>query len=348
MAGVRLDGDQAGLQKPFVIHDRVPRGHHRVDGTVPREHRHLHRDVEHLPDGVGVHALVLQVAVTVAAFHGSLQEGVDLVLVAQRERGVLAALPVLVEAGLQAAAHELLHRLLGITLHAGVDGGIDLQAVAVDVIRLAVGTIMGVGPFGEFLAELLAEIGGLTAVVVHHPEMRHVDGDLRHGVVDGLGDIVVLHHALQHQVAALHGAFGVAHRAESGRGVHHAGHQGTLLEVQVLWVLVEEGLGRRTDAIGVVPEGHRVEVHGDDLVFRVVVFELGGGDPFLELAKHQLGLAQVLAAGKQVLGQLLGDSTAAAFLVAREHAVGHAEQRLAVDARVLVETLVLDAYQSLG
>ena len=78
------------------------------------------------------------------------------------------------------------------------------------------------------------------------------------------------------------------------------------------------------------------------------MLELGGRDPFLELAQHEFGATEVLATREEVLGQLLRDGRATAFIVAGQHTIGHTEQGFLVDARVLGETLVLDADEGLG
>ena len=348
LARVRLDGDKAGLQEPLVVTDGIHRAHHRVDGAFPREDGHANGAVELGLDRVPAHAFVFQVAVAVGALHRSLQDMVDFVGSHIGEGCVLLALPVVVEHGLQLAAHEFFDGFLGIALHARVDGGIDTQSVAVDIVRRAVGAEGVLSPLGQLAAQELTEVGGLTAVVIHHAEVRHVDGNQRDGVALGLGDVAVVSHLLQHEVAAYQRTLGVAHRAKPCRRVDHTRHQGTFLDVEVFGRLVEEGFGRRADTKGIVTKSHGVEVHRHNLFLGIVVFQLGCRNPLLELAQHEFRSAQVLSTRKQVFSQLLRDGGAATFLASRQHAEGHANQGAFVDAGVFGETLVLDADQGFG
>ena len=156
-------------------------------------------------------------------------------------------------------------------------------------------------------------------------------------------------HARKHEVAARDGIVRIAHGGIACRSVHHAHQHGSLLHVQFVGLLVEEGMGRRLDAVGVRAELHRIEVHRNDLLLGVVVFEFEGCDPLLEFRRHELGLADDGAAvagrvaRKEVLGQLLGDGRAAALrgVLQQQGLHGHTRQRGDVDARVAAEADVL-------
>ena len=57
--------------------------------------------------------------------------------------------------------------LIGIDLHPGVDGGIDLQSVRVEVKGFAGrGVLMFFTPFLQLVADDVAEIGGQSVVLV--------------------------------------------------------------------------------------------------------------------------------------------------------------------------------------
>ena len=73
------------------------------------------------------------------------------------------------------------------------------------------------------------------------------------------------------------------------------------------------------------------------------MLQLSGGNPFLELAQHEFGFAEVFATGEQVLGQLLRNGATAAFLPSCQHAESYAEQGSLIDAGVLGETFILNA-----
>ncbi len=156
-------------------------------------------------------------------------------------------------------------------------------------------------------------------------------------------------HARKHEVAAGERPLGIAHGRIERRSVDHADEHSGLLHIELVGLLVEKGVGRRLDAerVGTVLDG--IEIHGGDLLLGVVVFELEGRNPLLELGRNELGRADDLAAvahrvaRKEVLGQLLGDGRTAA-LRGVEHTHGfhrHAGQRRDVDARMAAETDVL-------
>ena len=156
-------------------------------------------------------------------------------------------------------------------------------------------------------------------------------------------------HAVEHQIAARKRVVIVAYGRVARGGVHHAHEYGRLLYVQLVGRLAEEGAGGGLDAVGVRAVCHRVEIHGGDLLLGIVVFELEGRDPLLELRLHELERTAHLAAvacrvaREEVLGQLLGYGAAAALRVALQHdgLDTHAEERRDIDTRVVAETHIL-------
>ena len=269
----------------------------------------------------------------------------------------------------------LRHGFFGIFLHPRVDGGVDAQAVAVEVILRAVGlavlvepSVEGILPPGEGIgaiifhlrvtgtlgfrrvhkfAEHIAKIGSVTGVMVLLP-VGHHDGDLRDRVEFGFREIVRPPHLLEHVVAAGQRLLRVQRGIVARRLVDHTHEASPLLDRQFRRVLGEEGIGGGLDAIGIAAEEDLVEIHRHDLLLRVVALDLDGGDPFLQLDADHLDLASArdLAAhvltGIEGLGELLGDRTAAALRrVAHQQGLHrHAAQAAEVDAGMPVEARV--------
>ena len=120
--------------------------------------------------------------------------------------------------------------MLGIALHARVDGSVNPQSVGVDIVGCTIRLEVALAPASQSVfipfrhikivlffrivvfalgfgsvhhgAKVFSEIGGLSRVVVFDAEMRHVQRDLGDGVVFGLGEVTVFGHLSEHQVAA--------------------------------------------------------------------------------------------------------------------------------------------------
>ena len=286
------------------------------------------------------------------------------------ERAVALAPQLAVECFLEIASHVLGHSLLGVLLHLVVDGGIDAQAVPVEVVGGAVALLVLVQPavdrvvvpaeriVREVLRELVvralgtrglhvaaehvAEIGRVAGVVVLHLEIQG-NGNLTEGIALRLGQVAALLHLPDHEVAALQGAVGVEDGVVARGLVDHAHQQGGLLDREVGRLLGEVRLRGSLHAVGAAAEEDGVQVHVHDLVLGVVPLDLDGGDPLLELDAHHLELVADLAARIESLGELLGDGTAAALagVPHQQRLEEHAGETLHVDARMLVEAGVL-------
>ena len=269
----------------------------------------------------------------------------------------------------------LIDGFLGIFLHARVDGGIDAQAVGIDVIALAVAFLVFVAPAEEgvvhpchrvdfilavvprgivlhlglhghhVLPDELAEIHGHAVLVGAAVEVEH-QGLHAGRVVVGPRDVAGVVHLPQHHVSALLATLFVAHGIIVRGVLTHAYEGGTFGKVQVLRLLAEISVGGRLDAHGVVQEVEVVQIHGDDFLLGEVALQLDGNYPldgFLQEALHgALGLFR-----EQLLGQLLGDGTAAAGTRLTHQAALHdgTPQGLEVYARMFVETFVLCGHQ---
>ena len=373
VARTRLDGHEGRPEEGLVVADGVVRGHERIDiaRLLPGEQAHGHFLREALRDlRVGI-ARGLHHPVAVAPAAGLVHGDVHHLLVRiVRERRMLAGADLLPEGLLQVLAQVLDDRLLGVALHLVVDGGIDAEAVLVQVIRRTVALEVlvqpavqrVVGPGEGVHAEVLHGGVGLAPGALgghrpaqHVPEVRayaggavhaagmQFDGELPEGVALRLRQIVLVPHAPEDQVAALQGLVRVDGGVVARGLVHHAHQDGALLHLQVDGILAEELQGSGLDAVGVGAEENRVQVHVHDFLLRVVALQLDRGDPLAELDPDHVQLGGVLLAGVEGLRQLLGDGGAAtlAGIAGQERLEQDAEQAGDVDAGMVVETGVL-------
>ncbi len=229
------------------------------------------------------------------------------------------------------------HGLVGPGLHARIDGGVDHQAVAVDVIAMAVGPVhqpaaqcphkVRCRAFGDFLAlEIQAQRAGLEPVEL------------------GFGQHLALDHLAQYGVAALHGALGVAHRVVVAGALEHAHQGGGFQHRELVGAFVEIGACRHLDAEGVVEKRDRIQIGLQDLVLGVERLDLVGGHGFLELAAER-GVAPHFFR-VEVARQLLGDG-GAALAVPRQGVDDRGGGAAPVQPVVFVETVVFGGDQCL-
>jgi hypothetical protein len=139
-------------RKRFVVLDGVEGAHFHLLHAVVGEDLRLPGRVHHNVDRVGVvFVALLQPLVEAGPLGYHFNESGNFAVIFVHPR--VAALPVLVEAALH-VAHLLPHGGFGLFLEAGVDGGVDFQAVGVEVVAV-------------FLAPLVEErIHGRTVVIV--------------------------------------------------------------------------------------------------------------------------------------------------------------------------------------
>ena len=140
LSGVRVHAHESGAQELLVVAYGVDGRHHRVHVAVVGEHRHVGRRVEGVVYLLLRRAVLLHGDVSLALRHRPCHDGVDLFgceVSAERRVGALLGV-FLVEGRLQEPCHVAVDRLLGISLHARVDGGVYAQAVGVDVPEGAV------------------------------------------------------------------------------------------------------------------------------------------------------------------------------------------------------------------
>ena len=194
---------------------------------------------------------------------------------------------------------------------------------------------------------------GVGQLVAHVAREVGVGQNARHGglggvQLDGLGlhrvgllrrDNPVGHHAVEHGVAALQAVVRIIDGVVVGGRLGNAHERGRLVQREVLRVLGEVALGGGLDTVGTGTVVDSVQVHEQDLVFGVLLFQLLGNVHLADLALE--GDVAHLVGKNRVAHELLSDGGSALQLAAHEvvhERAGHTE---VVDAGVGVEALVL-------
>ena len=269
------------------------------------------------------------------------------------------------------------HRLLGILLHPRINGGIDLQTIGIEVIKLAIRPFVLVAPaehrvgfpsqrvFTEFLSlprgiitpfrffgrqgqtQILPEIGSQAILMI---QTGKTDGK-RQGfqrVTFGLAQVTRLDHLLQDRIPTASCTFVLAYRIEIGRILAHTDQGCRLLDFQGFRGTAKIDTGCRLNTHRIVEEIKLVQIHVDDLLLRIVAFQLDGNDPFdgfLEKTLHHI----VGTGREELLGQLLRDrTTATSTLLHQDASFDHGTHQTGkVDATVLGKADVLRCNQCL-
>ena len=244
---------------------------------------------------------------------------------------------------------HLLHgSLLGIFLHAGVDGGIDLQTACVKVIAVIL------APVFQMVGHCLAEVFCLTVVVALHAVVE-LNGNLLQTVVFGLCEVAMQQHVVHHHVATLKGVLWIGDGIVEGGGLQHSHEHGCLFGGQSFGGGVEIGLTGRLDTVCVASEVNRVGIHCENFVLVEDHFQLGGDNPLLGLHDEHLQAGNLSentrgilgADAEHILGQLLRDGAGSTGILVHNGILGSSEETDGVNAFVLIETLVLRVNQSL-
>ena len=285
-----------------MVTDRIPRRHQRIHRSVPTEDTHLDRLLELASDLLLFQSLLLQRPVTIGLVHGTHQHRIDLtrrhIL---REGSIAAPLFLLEEGWLQLLTHMIAHRLLGILLHPRINGGIDLQTIGIEVIKLAIRPFVLVAPaehrvgfpsqrvFTEFLSlprgiitafrffgrqgqtQILPEIGSQAILMI---QTGKTDGK-RQGfqrVTFALAQVTRLDHLLQDRIPTASCTFVLAYRIEIGRILAHTDQGCRLLDFQGFRGTAKIDTGCRLNTHRIVEEIELVQIHVDDLLLRIVAF----------------------------------------------------------------------------
>ena len=163
--------------------------------------------------------------------------------------------PVVVERLLH-LFHLLDSCFLGIALHTGVNGGVNLQAVTVEVV--AVFTTPGL----QFVLDSLTEIKRLSVVVVLDTIVE-VDGFHLQRIKGLFRQVFVNQHVVEHHVAAFQRVVGIDAWVVVSRGLQQSNEDGRLVGGQLLGCRSEVRLGSRLDAESIRTEIHGVGIHGE-------------------------------------------------------------------------------------
>ena len=238
-----------------------------------------------------------------------------------------------------ALAGSWLRAAAALQLHRRVERGVDPQPAPVQlVVALLERGAEDVGALQQVLTQRLGVVarrhllGGQRADALWQHELATLRARL------GAADVAVVDQAAEHLREPVPAALGVVDRV-IGRGrPHQPGQERRLDERQLVHVLGEVGLGSGLDAVGVVPEEHRVQVALEDLGLRELLLQhLGVVDLQQLVAPVTIEARQVL-----VLHHLHGDRGCPLLGgVGGEVGQRRPHQAAQVHAVVLVELVVL-------
>ena len=267
------------------------------------------------------------------------------------------AAPVVVELLLH-DGHLSGHGVLRMLLDAGVDGGVNLKTVHVEIQAVGAVAVLHQTFHAEHVdvfAEVLAEVGrdAVGGVLLRMLPAQHYGQRLERielrlgGGASAEGHPSVLIEVVQDDVATREGVLGMQPGVVGRSGFEQTHQHGGLLVGEAVGRRAEIAARRRLDAEGVGAEVHRVEIHREDVLLGVEELQLLGHNPLLHLHHQQLHAGDVAAeaggvAGahaEEVLGQLLRDGGGAAG-VALHHVLAGGEEPLEVHSVMVVEALV--------
>ena len=238
-----------------MVFDGINGPHDRIfsAGIVPGKHAHGNFLVKGFADLFIFHSFFLQVTPAVALFGGSFYH-------------VFITLPHGSFFDILLAVQEFLHvvdmfgyRFLGIQLHAWIDGGIDLQSIAVQVIVIAVILFMLLAPFLHFFSQYHPEVGAETIVLVQFGVMQ-VNGFAFQDLCFSAGKIALGNQAVQYQVPPFQCPAGIGAGVIDARAVDHADQYRGFFHTYPVGFFLKKGIGGISDPIHIIAESHRVQV----------------------------------------------------------------------------------------
>jgi len=197
-------------------------------------------------------------------------------------------------------AHSDLNGVGSNLLEVGVERGVDAEVLMREVLIA--------DALDELVVDEVDEVGGFAGVDVGRRKAERFSlGFLGLRGGDGFG----FHHGVEDDVAALHGAFGVAIGVAVAGVLQKTGESCALCEIELAQVLAEKHLGRLAKSVDLitaaVTEVHLVGIHREDLLLV---------EPGLELQRDEgldhLPLVALLGREKQIFRELLGKRRAAA------------------------------------
>ena len=163
VARARIHCNQRRTHNALVVEYRVARRHQRVALTLEGEDAHLALLVERGEYLLLAHTQLLVLAVSVRVLHCTLDDCLNLLLLQVLEQDTRVT-HLRIHTWLDNGLHLLLHGLLGVALHSGVDGGVDTQTITVDIIGRAIGLSVLVTPAVKRI--LIVLLHGLLVVPV--------------------------------------------------------------------------------------------------------------------------------------------------------------------------------------
>ena len=218
-------------------------------------------------------------------------------------------------------------------LDARIERGHDSQTAFEDLVLV----VLLQQQLAHVACEVRVQVDAVVAALLRRVEVAG-QRNRRGLVMLFLGDAPVRKHAVKHHVAARLARLGVLQRVVGRRGLRDADERGRLHEGKVGRVLGEVGLRGGLDAVGAAAVVDGVQVHEQDLVFGVLLFQLHGDVDLAHLALERDLVHLVEQDG--VAHELLRDG-GRALLAARQVHDHRAHDAPDVEAAVLVEAFVL-------
>ena len=305
----RIDRHEPGTQKRFIIANRIEGRHHSVHIAVVSVDRHRCEGAERIVNFLFARAGGFHGLVAFALAHGTIEDALDLF---RRETGVereiLAILPA-IELGLELQSDVIEHSFLSILLHTRIDGGVNLQAVGINIVVGAisflvlfaptvkgvvdpsegVSIVLSVLPFAvigalgfichEHLAEILTKVGGFSLFVIDGVEVQF-QGTCTQGTAILGRQEAGLDHLRQNHVATLTASLSIAHRIEQRGILTHPDQCCGLGDGQFTGRFPKIDIGSRLNSHGIVQKIEVVEIQRHDLILRIVAFNLNCDHPF--------------------------------------------------------------------
>ena len=233
--------------------------------------------------------------------------------------------------------HLFAHSLFGITLHAGVEGGINFQTIGIGVeFRRHI---------PQFVKDSLPEIERCSVVSILDREAEF-DGQVLQTVTLAPCKMPMCVHVFDDGVAASQGILGVDFRIVGRCGLKQSYKHGGLFHCKVLRRGAEVSLCGSLYAVGVRTEVDRVGVHRKDFLLGADHFEFRSDDHLLAFHDNHLHSRDISKQTRvfgahlvDVLHQLLGDGRCPSCVSACRILEGCKEPD-EVDAAMLVETFV--------
>ena len=381
-AGARIHSHHTASQEGFHIHNGVARRHHAQDFAVGRvvvKHPHFHFFVERLHDFLVALSFRLHAMIAFRRPNGE----VDYPLFGgfrhfRRITGIgvgVSTATFVIKESLLRINHVLRDGFFRHTLHARIDGGVDFQAIAIDIIVGAIFLFILFAPaihrvvvpvvfisvvgidIGIFFrvgfishknaAQFFTEIGSNTIFVGFHFVLIE---DERSGFqcrAGFRGKHSRLIHLVEHHIAALLHTLRKAERIVVRRIFTHSHQGGGFLHIEVLRFFAEIHPCCTANAHSIVQKVELIEIHLHDFILGVELFNLDGDCPldgFLQGTFKDIGRFGRI----ELLRQLLCNrTTAAGTLVAHNHTLDkRAKERLHINAGVLFKSHIFGGDES--